>query len=103
MQDIQAQEAGIISRREAVKATGYDVAEIERENAADAKRAGDWASLLAPAKVRRSEHGRHRRRCATPARLPTRAAPAHNRRRKPMGYWDTICTRPQVLRSAWRT
>ena len=44
LKDIQAQvlamEAGIISRRKVVEATGYDVEEIDRENAADAKRAG---------------------------------------------------------------
>ena len=32
-------EAGIISRRKVVEATGYDIEEIDRENAADAKRA----------------------------------------------------------------
>lgn len=42
LKDIQAQvlamEAGIISRRKVVEATGYDVEEIDRENAADAAR-----------------------------------------------------------------
>ncbi|MDZ4119140.1 phage portal protein [Phaeovulum sp.] len=45
LKDIQAQvlamEAGIISRRKVVEATGYDVEEIDRENAADAKRAAE--------------------------------------------------------------
>ncbi|MFO7855543.1 MAG: phage portal protein [Paracoccaceae bacterium] len=43
LKDIQAQvlamEAGIVSRRKVVEATGYDVEEIDRENAADAGRA----------------------------------------------------------------
>ncbi len=42
LKDIQAQvlamEAGIISRRKVVEATGYDVEEIDRENATDAAR-----------------------------------------------------------------
>jgi capsid protein len=42
LKDIQAQvlamEAGIVSRRKVVEATGYDVEEIDRENAADAAR-----------------------------------------------------------------
>ena len=45
LKDIQAQvlamEAGITSRRKVVEATGYDVEEVDRENAADAKRAAD--------------------------------------------------------------
>ena len=45
LKDIQAQvlamEAGITSRRKVVEATGYDVEEVDRENAADAKRASD--------------------------------------------------------------
>ncbi|MFP1646726.1 phage portal protein [Pontitalea aquivivens] len=44
LKDIQAQvlamEAGITSRRKVVEATGYDVEEVDRENAADAARAG---------------------------------------------------------------
>ncbi|MGF1658639.1 MAG: hypothetical protein ACFCUS_04370 [Rubrimonas sp.] len=43
LKDIQAQvlaiEAGLLSRRKAVEATGYDIEEIDRENAADAERA----------------------------------------------------------------
>ncbi len=43
LKDIQAQllgiEAGLMSRRKAVEATGYDIEEIDRENAADAERA----------------------------------------------------------------
>lgn len=44
LKDIQAQvlamETGITSRRKVVEATGYDVEEVDRENAADAARAG---------------------------------------------------------------
>ncbi|SFI10138.1 hypothetical protein SAMN04488021_1737, partial [Paracoccus aminovorans] len=43
LKDIQAQvlamEAGITSRRKVVEATGYDIEEVDRENAADAVRA----------------------------------------------------------------
>jgi len=43
LKDIQAQvlamEAGLTSRRKVVEATGYDIEEVDRENAADAKRA----------------------------------------------------------------
>jgi lambda family phage portal protein len=45
LKDIQAQvlamEAGITSRRKVVEATGYDIEEVDRENAADAARAAD--------------------------------------------------------------
>jgi lambda family phage portal protein len=45
LKDIQAQvlamEAGLTSRRKVVEATGYDIEEVDRENAADAKRASD--------------------------------------------------------------
>ncbi len=45
LKDIQAQllaiEAGLMSRRKAVEATGYDIEEIDRENAADAERAAE--------------------------------------------------------------
>ncbi len=45
LKDIQAQvlaiESGLLSRRKAVEATGYDIEEIDRENAADATRAAD--------------------------------------------------------------
>jgi lambda family phage portal protein len=41
LKDIQAQvlaiDAGLLSRRKAVEATGYDIEEIDRENAADAR------------------------------------------------------------------
>ena len=50
LKDIQAQvlamEAGITSRRKVVEATGYDVEEIDRENAADAARAADTGAQL---------------------------------------------------------
>ena len=43
LKDIQAQllgiNAGLVSRRKVVEATGYDIEEIDRENAADAERA----------------------------------------------------------------
>ena len=43
--DIQAQvlamEAGITSRRKVVEGTGYDIEEVDRENAADARRAAE--------------------------------------------------------------
>jgi lambda family phage portal protein len=45
LKDIQAQVlamgAGITSRRKVVEGTGYDIEEVDRENAADAKRASD--------------------------------------------------------------
>ncbi|WP_373504671.1 phage portal protein [Aestuariivirga sp.] len=45
LKDIQAQvlamEAGITSRRKVVEATGYDIEEVDRENATDMKRAAD--------------------------------------------------------------
>lgn len=45
LKDIQAQvlamEAGLTSRRKVVEATGYDIEEVDRENAADATRASD--------------------------------------------------------------
>lgn len=45
LKDIQAQvlamEAGLTSRRKVVEATGYDIEEVDRENASDAKRASD--------------------------------------------------------------
>ncbi|WP_330448299.1 hypothetical protein FLP41_14195 [Paracoccus marcusii] len=45
LKDIQAQvlamEAGITSRRKVVEATGYDIEEVDRENAADAARAAE--------------------------------------------------------------
>jgi capsid protein len=45
LKDIQAQllaiEAGLLSRRKAVEATGYDIEEIDRENAADRDRAAE--------------------------------------------------------------
>ena len=36
-----AMEAGLTSRRKVVEATGYDIEEVDRENASDAKRAVD--------------------------------------------------------------
>jgi lambda family phage portal protein len=68
LKDIQAQvlamEAGIISRRKVVEATGYDVEEIDRENAADARRAGDMGLHY------RTRPGETQGARATPARKP---------------------------------
>lgn len=68
LKDIQAQvlamEAGIISRRKVVEATGYDVEEIDRENAADAKRAGDMGLTY------RTNPGETQGARATPTRKP---------------------------------
>jgi len=68
LKDIQAQvlamEAGIISRRKVVEATGYDVEEIDRENAADAKRVGDMGLTY------RTSPGETQGARATPTRKP---------------------------------
>jgi len=68
LKDIQAQvlamEAGIISRRKVVEATGYDVEEIDRENAADAKRVGDMGLTY------RTSSGETQGARATPTRKP---------------------------------
>ena len=68
LKDIQAQvlamEAGIISRRKVVEATGYDVEEIDRENAADAKRAAELGLHY------RTSPGETQGARATPTRLP---------------------------------
>lgn len=74
LKDIQAQvlamEAGIISRRKVVEATGYDVEEIDRENAADAKRAGDMGLTYS------TSPGETQGARATPARRPDTDATA---------------------------
>ena len=74
LKDIQAQvlamEAGIISRRKVVEATGYDVEEIDRENAADAKRVGDMGLTY------RTSPGETQGARATPARRPDTDATA---------------------------
>ncbi|NAZ38214.1 MULTISPECIES: phage portal protein [Rhodobacterales] len=68
LKDIQAQvlamEAGIVSRRKVVEATGYDVEEIDRENAADAARAAGLGLHY------RTSPGGTQGARATPARLP---------------------------------
>ena len=68
LKDIQAQvlamEAGIISHRKVVEATGYDVEEIDRENAADAKRVGDMGLTY------RTSPGETQGARATPTRKP---------------------------------
>jgi lambda family phage portal protein len=76
LKDIQAQvlamEAGIISRRKVVEATGYDVEEIDRENATDAKRAGDLGLHY------RTSPGETQGARATPARRPDADAGAND-------------------------
>ena len=57
-------EAGITSRRKVVEATGYDVEEVDRENAADAKRAADLGLRY------RTSPGETQGARATPAKLP---------------------------------
>ena len=68
LKDIQAQvlaiDAGLLSRRKAVEATGYDIEEIDRENAADAERAAALG-LGYRTKPGETQGGR-----ATPERLP---------------------------------
>ena len=68
LKDIQAQvlamEAGITSRRKVVEATGYDVEEVDRENAADAKRATDLGLSY------RTSPGETQGARATPVRKP---------------------------------
>ncbi len=72
LKDIQAQvlamEAGIISRRKVVEATGYDVEEIDRENAADARRAADMGLNY------RTSPGETQGARATPQTLPETGA-----------------------------
>ena len=68
LKDIQAQvlamEAGITSRRKVVEATGYDVEEVDRENAVDAKRAADLGLRY------RTSPGETQGARATPAKRP---------------------------------
>jgi lambda family phage portal protein len=68
LKDIQAQvlaiEAGLSSRRKAVEATGYDIEEIDRENAADAARAAGLGLRY------RTSPGETQGARATPAQLP---------------------------------
>ena len=72
LKDIQAQvlamEAGIISRRKVVEATGYDVEEIDRENAADARRAAEMGLHY------RTSPGETQGARATPQTLPETGA-----------------------------
>lgn len=72
LKDIQAQvlamEAGITSRRKVVEATGYDVEEVDRENAADAKRSADLGLRY------RTNPGETQGARATPAQLPDAGA-----------------------------
>ena len=68
LKDIQAQvlamEAGITSRRKVVEATGYDVEEVDRENAVDAARAEALGLLY------RTSPGETQGARATPSRRP---------------------------------
>jgi len=68
LKDIQAQvlamEAGITSRRKVVEATGYDVEEVDRENAADAARTKQLGLVY------RTSPGETQGARATPARRP---------------------------------
>jgi lambda family phage portal protein len=68
LKDIQAQilamEAGITSRRKVVEGTGYDVEEVDRENAVDAKRAADLGLHY------RASPGETQGARATPAQRP---------------------------------
>jgi lambda family phage portal protein len=68
LKDIQAQvlaiEAGLSSRRKAVEATGYDIEEIDRENATDAARAASLGLHY------RTSPGETQGARATPAQLP---------------------------------
>jgi lambda family phage portal protein len=68
LKDIQAQvlamEAGIISRRKVVEATGYDVEEIDRENATDAARVAALGLRY------RTSPGETQGARATPAQVP---------------------------------
>jgi lambda family phage portal protein len=68
LKDIQAQvlaiDAGLLSRRKAVEATGYDIEEIDRENAADAERAAGLGLGY------RTNPGESQGARATPKQLP---------------------------------
>jgi capsid protein len=68
LKDIQAQvlaiETGLLSRRKAVEATGYDIEEIDRENAADAARATELGLAY------RTNPGETQGARETPERLP---------------------------------
>jgi Bacteriophage capsid protein len=68
LKDIQAQvlamEAGITSRRKVVEATGYDIEEVDRENATDATRAAGLGLSY------RTSPGETQGARATPAALP---------------------------------
>ena len=68
LKDIQAQvlamEAGITSRRKVVEATGYDVEEVDQENASDAQRAADLGLMY------RASPGETQGARATPIQKP---------------------------------
>ena len=83
LKDIQAQvlamEAGITSRRKVVEGTGYDIEEVDRENAADAKRAAGSRPAL-PHEPRRDARRAGDARGA--ARSGRRNGRDHGRRRR---------------------
>ncbi|MCE8556320.1 phage portal protein [Ruegeria pomeroyi] len=68
LKDIQAQvlamEAGLTSRRKVVEATGYDIEEVDRENAADAARAAELGLIY------RTSPGETQGARATPTAAP---------------------------------
>ena len=68
LKDIQAQvlamDAGLTSRRKVVEATGYDIEEVDRENASDAKRAADFGLTY------RASPGETQGARATPTAVP---------------------------------
>ena len=88
-------EAGLTSRRKVVEATGYDIEEVDRENASDAKRAADLVLTY------RASPGETQGARATPTgipdpNIPTMTAasrPRHRRRSKLMKSRYTIRSR----------
>jgi capsid protein len=73
LKDIQAQvlamEAGLTSRRKVVEATGYDIEEVDCENASDAKRAADLGLTY------RASPGETQGARATPTSIPNPNSP----------------------------
>jgi ATP-dependent Clp protease protease subunit len=103
LKDIQAQvlamEAGITSRRKVVEATGYDVEEIDRENAADAE-ARDRSGPRYRTSPGETQGARGRQRGPSPATAPATTRTTERRRpiRPPnrsddMASWYTIRAR----------
>ena len=96
LKDIQAQvlamEAGITSRRKVVEGTGYDIEEVDRENAADARRAAGSRPAL-PHEPRRD-----------PRRAGDARGAARPRRRNGRDQGDGASDRPRHPTGvrAWR-